>query len=102
MNRNNEVPSSKKLPGIISIGIAVVLLLAIANEFAQVIPTHKTKLQGILILLPLFVAPIGVILGFLSLKKNKDTLAKWGVLLNITLFLCPILYMTLGTLIFGV
>lgn len=102
MNRNNEVQVKNTLLGKISIGIAVLLIIVFMNEFIQIIPTHKTKLQGILILLPIVVSPIGAILGLLPLRKNKDVIAKWGVILNIILFLCPILYMILGTLIFGV
>ncbi|MGH4122710.1 MAG: hypothetical protein ACREV6_07260 [Clostridium sp.] len=102
MNRNNDVPIKHTLIGKISIGIAFILVVIIINEFVQIFPTHKTKLQGSLILLPLFVAPIGVILGLIPLRKNKDDIAKWGLILNIILFLFPMLYMVLGTLIFGV
>ena len=102
MDRNSEVPSKRALLGKISIGIAIILVLVISNEFIQFFPTHETKLQGALILSPSFIAPIGVILGLIPLRKNKDNLAKWGVILNIILFLFPILYMILGTLIGGV
>jgi hypothetical protein len=102
MSRNNEVQLKNTLLGKISIGIVVALLVVFINEFVQVIPTHKTKLQGILIFLPIVIAPIGVILGLAPLRKSKDIIAKWGVILNIILFLCPILYMILGTLISGV
>lgn len=102
MSRNNEVLSKNTLSGKISILVAVVLILVFMNEFLQVIPTHKTRLQGALIFLPIIVSPIGAILGLLPLRKNKDILAKWGVILNIILFLCPILYMLFGTIIFGV
>lgn len=102
MNRNNEVSSKLTLLGKISIGIAIILVLLISNEFTQALPTHETKLQGVLILSSLFIAPIGVVLGLIPLKKNKDNFAKWGVILNIILFLFPLLYMIIGTMLFGV
>lgn len=102
MINNSEVSTKHTLFGKISIGIAFILIVIIINEFVQILPTHKTKLQGALILLPSLIAPGGIILGLIPLKKNKDDIAKWGVILNIILFLFPILYMTLGTLIFGV
>jgi hypothetical protein len=102
MKNNNEAPIKRTLIGKFSISIAVILTLVIINEFVQVLPTHETKLQGALILLPSFIAPIGVVLGLIPLRKNKDIFAKWGVILNIILFLFPFLYMILGTLIGGV
>ncbi|MGE5627790.1 MAG: hypothetical protein ACM3X7_06700 [Solirubrobacterales bacterium] len=102
MSINCEVPKKHTLCGKISIGIALILVVILINEFVQIFPTHKTKLQGILILLPSLIAPIGAILGLIPLKKNKDDLAKWGLILNIILFFCPILYTMIGTLLFGV
>jgi hypothetical protein len=98
----SKAPTKQAMLGKISIGIAIILLLVIGNEFTQVFPTHQTKLQGGLILLPLFVAPIGIALGLISLRKSKNGLAKWSVIFNIILFLFPMLYMTLGTVLFGV
>ena len=102
MSRNSEAPSKRTLFGKISMGIGIFLMLVSINEFTQVLPTHTTKFQGGLILLPSLIAPIGVVLGLIPLKKSKDNLAKWGVVLNIILFLFPILYMMLATLMFGV
>jgi len=102
VSRNSEVPVKHTLLGKISIGIAIILVFVIINEFVQILPTHKTKLQGSLILSPLLLAPIGAILGLIPLKNSRDDLAKWGVILNIILALFPILYTVLGTLIVGV
>lgn len=102
MKSNNEVPKIHTLTGKASIGIAIILVLVIINEFVQVLPTHKTKLQGALILLPLFISPIGIVLGLIPLRKNTDVLAKWGLIINIILFLFPFFYRILGTLIKGV
>lgn len=88
--------------GKVSIGIAFILVLIIINEFVQIVPTHKTKLEGALILSPLLVAPVGLILGLIPLKKSRDNFAKWGVITNIILFLFPTLYMIVATLIGGV
>jgi len=90
------------LLGKVSIGIAFILVLIIINEFVQIVPTHKTKLEGALILSPLLVAPVGLILGLIPLKKSRDNFAKWGVITNIILFLFPTLYMIVATLIGGV
>jgi hypothetical protein len=66
------------------------------NVFIQIVPA-----PGIQLLLPLFIAPVGLILGLIPLKVSKDKIAKWGVILNIILFLYPILYFILVTLIVG-
>lgn len=102
MSNNTKVTENNTFFGKASITTGVVLGFILLNEVVQLVPTHKTKLQGILILLPLAIAPIGIILGFLSVRKSTDILAKWGVILNVILFLCPFLYMIFGTLIFGV
>lgn len=102
MKNISEAPTKQTLLTKISIGIAIILVLVIGNEFIQVFPTHQTKLQGGLILLSSFIAPIGIVLGLIPLRKNKNDLAKWSVILNIVLFLFPILYMILGTVLFGV
>lgn len=97
MSINSEVPTKQTLLGKISIGIAFMTIVMLINEFIQIVPA-----PGILLLSPLLIAPVGLILGLIPLKKSKDNLAKWGVILNIILFLFPFFYMILGTLIGGV
>src|SRR5680860_963540 len=67
-------------------------------------PTQQAieAMEGSLILSPLLVAPVGLILGLIPLKKSRDNFAKWGVITNIILFLFPTLYMIVATLIGGV
>lgn len=100
--QNNEFPIKSTLLGKISLSIAMILILILFNEFLQILPTHQSKLEGALLLSPILIAPIGAILGVIPLKKHKDTLAKWGVILNILLFLFPTFYNIFGTLLFGV
>lgn len=96
MSINSEVPTKQTLLGKISIGIAFMTIVMQINVFIQIVPA-----PGILLLSPLFIAPVGLILGLIPLKESKDKIAKWGVILNIILFLYPILYYILATLIVG-
>jgi len=98
---NNEVSKKGTLLDKISIGIAITLVIVICNEFFQVIPTHKTKLEGALLLSPLLIAPIGIIIGLISIIKDRTILAIWGVIINIILGSFPFFYRILVTLIIG-
>jgi hypothetical protein len=89
LNSNNEVPKKQTLLDKISIGIAITLVIVICNEFIQVIPTHKTKLEGVLLLSPLLIAPIGLILGLISTIKDRTFLAMWGTIINSILYFSP-------------
>lgn len=83
----------------ISLIIAILTIIIIVNEFVQIIPTHQTKLEGILILLPIVTAPIGIAFGLSFIDKNFIGLL--GVILNILLLLFIPLYHIIGTLIYG-
>lgn len=83
----------------ISLIIAILTIIIIFNEFIQIIPTHQTKLEGILILLPIVTAPIGIAFGLRFMDKKFIGLL--GVILNILLLLFIPLYHIIGTLIYG-
>lgn len=102
MKGKSYTPMKYTITGPISLGIALILAMIIINEFVQVIPTHTTRLQGILILSPLVIAPVGVVLGVIALRKGMDYAAVWGILLNAMLHLFPRLYFVCGYIIFGV
>ncbi|NGY85317.1 hypothetical protein F6Y05_02780 [Bacillus megaterium] len=51
---------------------------------------------------PFAIAPIGFIIAVIGYKMSKDRLSLIGMIYNIVLFLFPILYFVLGTLIAGV
>ena len=102
MIRNIDIQRKRTLLGKISLGIAILLVFVLFNEFVQILPTHKTKLQGFLILSPLLLAPVGAIIGLYPIRKHRDDLAMWGVIINIILSLFPLIYLIFGTLIVGV
>lgn len=85
--------------GVLSILFPIVLGLLILNFFTDIIPLEK--IQGLPVLMPLFLYPFGAVIGFLGYKRNRDTLSLVGIIANVVLFLFPIFYHILGTLIMG-
>ncbi|SFC84195.1 hypothetical protein SAMN04488168_110103 [Bacillus sp. 491mf] len=96
-NSNVEVKSSV-LGGISSV-FAVVLAALVINFLTGIVPLDK--LQGLPIVMPLILAPIGAIIGFVGYSMNKDKLSLWGIIFNIVMFLVPIVYNVVATLVFG-
>lgn len=99
ISTNVEKQQNSVLGGI-SIAIAAVMLALIFNFLTQLIPLEK--LQGLPMIMPVFFGPIGLLIGFISMKINKDKLSLYGVILNLIVFLIPFFYYIFGTLIFGV
>ncbi|WP_326197504.1 hypothetical protein [Bacillus mojavensis] len=57
--------------------------------------------QGMPVLFPLLLSPIGIMMALVSIKTNKRW-AIWGIILNSVLFLFPFFWFIGGTLLFGV
>ncbi|WP_054860767.1 hypothetical protein [Gracilibacillus sp. JCM 18860] len=85
---------------ILSLTISGSLLLLFVNTFVDVIPLRQF-IQGIPIILPAFVAPFGVLFGFVGYLNMRNKLGLYGILSNIFMFLLPFIYIMGGTLIFG-
>ncbi|MEI2427902.1 hypothetical protein V8V54_23305 [Priestia megaterium] len=90
----------RSILGGISVTFAVVLAALVLNFLTGLIPLDK--LQGLPIVMPLVLAPIGAIIGFIGYRINKGKLSLWGIIFNIVMFLVPIFYNIFGTLIFEV
>jgi len=86
--------------GGISIGVALIMALFIVNFLTGFIDFKK--LEGMPILIPIFLAPFSGACGFIGYYLNKGKLSLFGIIFNIIMFLVPFVYMILGTLIFGV
>ena len=93
---NNKV----NLTGVISLSMSLVVYLLILNWFFRITPYQK--LQGMPLLIAPLIGLIGLFLGFISLNKYHNNLAKWWLISNTILLILPFLYWTLGTLFFGV
>lgn len=89
----------KKILGLISIFIPTVLTVLIINFLFDIV---SLKIQGLPIIMPFVLCPIGAVFGFIGYRINKDKIALVGIIFNIVLFIFPILYHVLGTLIGGV
>jgi ABC-type polysaccharide/polyol phosphate export permease len=102
VNSNVEVKKQRKssVLGGISIGFAVILAVLALNFLTGLILLDK--LEGLPIVMPLVLAPIGAIIGLIGYRINKCKLSLWGIIFNILMFLVPIFYNIFGTLIFGV
>ena len=87
--------------GIVSLSIAVALSVLILNHFLQIVPLQKTKFQGLAVLLPIVISPIGIITGIIGLRKARDRMSLLGVVVNLLLFSFPMFYWVVGTLIWG-
>lgn len=85
--------------GIISILIPSILLLLILNFIWGLVPIDK--IQGLPVIMPFVLCPIGAIIGFFSYKINRDKVSLIGIAFNVIMFLFPIGYHVFGTLIFG-
>ncbi|MDM5212993.1 hypothetical protein QUF94_16365 [Peribacillus sp. NJ4] len=79
----------QKIPGLISILIPSVLTLLIINFLFDIV---SLKIQGMPLVFPFILCPIGAILGSVGYKMNRDKLSLVGIIFNIILFLFPILY----------
>lgn len=101
-NGNVELKKQGKssILGGISIAIAVILAALVINFLTGLVPLEK--IQGLPIIMPFIIAPIGVIIGFVGYRMNKDTWSLWGIILNIVMFLVPIVYNIVAILFFGV
>ncbi|MFD2705847.1 hypothetical protein [Salibacterium lacus] len=90
----------KRITGVVSVGIPLLLLFLILNFFSGLIPMDN--MQGLPVILPIFLCPIGAVIGFVSYRLYKDKWSLIGIVFNIVMFLFPILYHVIGTVIFGV
>ncbi|MDQ0159482.1 hypothetical protein [Alkalibacillus salilacus] len=90
----------KSLLGVVSTIIPFVLLVLIINFFLGLVPIDK--IQGLPLIFPIILCPIGAIIGFVSYRLHKDKLSLIGIVFNIILFLFPIVYHVFGILAFGV
>ena len=100
-NSNVEVKKQGKssVLGGISIALATIFAALVINFLTGFVPFEK--IQGLPMIMPLPLAPIGAILGFIGYRMSKDKLSLWGIILNIAMFLVPIVYNIVATLIFG-
>lgn len=86
--------------GIISLVIALILLLLILTWFFEI--TSYQKLEGLPLLINLFISPLGFVFGVLSIIVSPNNkFGKYGCICSAILFKLPFLYWYLGTLIFG-
>ncbi|WP_249878289.1 hypothetical protein [Niallia circulans] len=71
MHQNIREKQSNKSSflGVLSILFPIVLGLLILNFFTDIIPLEK--IQGLPVLMPLFVCPIGAVIGFLGYKRSR-------------------------------
>ncbi|MCR3760916.1 hypothetical protein [Clostridium felsineum] len=80
----------KRILAVLSLVIAIVSVILILNVFLRVIPF--IKLGGLPLLIPIYVSPLGVIIGILSLIKNKNMTGLLGVIMNLALVLCELIF----------
>ncbi|MYL39161.1 hypothetical protein GLV97_15200 [Halobacillus litoralis] len=89
----------KKLISVGSILIPTVLTILIVNFLFDIVPLN---IQGLPLVLPFVICPIGAALGLIGYKMNRDNLARAGMIFNIGLFLFPIAFNIIGTVSGGV
>lgn len=79
--------------------LGIVMVLMTLNWIFQIIPNQG--IQGMSLLLSLYVSPIGIFMGYLSSRKIGSKYGKWAMILHSVLFILPIVYFIVGTLVFG-
>ncbi|MCY7750682.1 hypothetical protein MOB47_03485 [Bacillus inaquosorum] len=87
-----------KAAAIFSITIPIISAILIINFITGVI---SIPWQGMPVLFPLILSPIGIILSLASIKAKKRC-AVYGIVLNAIMFLFPFFWFIGGTLLFGV
>ncbi|MGG3195549.1 hypothetical protein [Priestia aryabhattai] len=85
--------------GGISLLYVIINTLLIFNFFTGLIAAEK--LQGLPIIAPIFLVPLMIVPAIIGFFIKKDKLCLWAIILNIILFLVPIGYHVIGTLVFG-
>ncbi|SFM22875.1 hypothetical protein SAMN04488054_12320 [Salibacterium qingdaonense] len=90
----------KQFLRVVSTAIPLLLLVLILNFFSGLIPTDS--IQGLPVILPIFLCPVGAVLGVISYRLYKDRWSLTGIVFNIVMFLFPVFYHVIGTVIFGV
>lgn len=86
-----------------SLGVFIVSILVLVNEFIQLIPTQSTRLEGLLLYFgPTLFAVIGGILSIIGLIKHKTKLGLFLIAINFVLLFWPTILWYVGTLIWGV
>ncbi|MBU3191566.1 hypothetical protein K9O30_01365 [Clostridium bowmanii] len=86
-----------------SLGVLIVSFLVLVNEFVQLIPTHSTSLEGLLLYFgPVIFAIISGIFSIVGVIKHKTKLGLWLIVINFILLFWPMLFLYVGTFIFGV
>ncbi|MEZ2459011.1 hypothetical protein ACBR55_10570 [Salinicoccus roseus] len=86
--------------GVVSVLIPLILSILILNFFLEIVTNEK--IQGLPLILPLFLCPVGTVVGAVGYGYRKDQISRIGIISNIILFLFPIAYNIFATLIFGV
>ncbi|WP_270181265.1 hypothetical protein [Alkalihalobacillus sp. CinArs1] len=89
----------KKTLSLISIIIPIVLSVLIINFLLDGI---ALRIQGLPIVLPIVLCPVGAAFGVMGYRMNKDHLSRIGIIFNLVLFIFPIAYNIVGTLSHGV
>ena len=95
MNTNN-LQRQCSILGILSISMAGLSILSLMNVSFKI--TLMNMSFGNFLLIPFFMSPIGFLLGLFGLKIYEDKLSFWGVVINILLFVSPIIYLVCATL----
>ncbi|AZV51319.1 hypothetical protein ACUUYQ_02695 [Bacillus halotolerans] len=88
----------KKAAVIFSFAFPIISAILIINFLTGII---SMPWQGMPVLFPLLLSPIGIMLALVSIKTNKRW-AIWGIILNSILLLFPFFFFIGGTLLFGV
>lgn len=88
----------KKTLGVMSILTPTVLTIFIINFLFDIV---SIKIQGLPIVIPFILCPIGAALGFTEYYINRDKISSVGLFFNIILLVFPILYNIIGALIQG-
>ncbi len=99
-NRQVQI-KNRSLLSVISIVLGLLVILIFANEILQIVSTHNAAFQGILLLSPVLLAPLGALLAFIAQVKTKDHRAKWGIIINLIALFVPIFYIMIGNLLYS-
>ncbi|MFC3882113.1 hypothetical protein ACFOU2_00680 [Bacillus songklensis] len=77
--------------GLCSLIIGIGQWILFMSCFTELTPMQNVHIRLALILLPMFIAPVGVLLAYLD--SRNASISKYGLIINITMFLLPFVYL---------
>ena len=92
--RCNSSIKIEDILSILSISIPGIIIFFLLNNQIRIIPI--IDILNISQMIPIYICPLGIFLGIISMKIRKSKMAYTGIILNIVLMVLDLLFMTIA------